>query len=286
MKLARKIDKIYWLIFIVCIFIFLFFAIADTNIFKIIFRYLTEPEYKANWGEIRGVGNVSISLTGLIADVFSTYPWHFDDIILVGGNFFQIIIPIIVSFVGIKFYKTLNSNFQLEAYREKKSYKKLIWRKIKKEAFSLSTVMYLAFLFLYIFAFALSKGQILDERYSRAFLGNLSQSSPYLYYLIDGFVRFFFVPSVYTVLACAISLVAKNQKQVLLGINIYYFGLASIAYGLFNIFEMLSHYINPVTIMVIGSIDDINSVLILLITSIPFWLGVGIINWRGKHVEL
>ncbi|MEG0276387.1 MAG: hypothetical protein RR630_05100 [Coprobacillus sp.] len=283
-----KDKKIYIVIFAVCLLIIAYSVMNDANLFYIVKNFIFNSEYRNAPYLAQDNFFPDMSIFEVIVQVFKNYYWEFDVTLIFGTNLFQIITPLICSFIGIKFYTYLKTILQMKFYRHS-SYNKTLLKEILSKSFYTAISFFCAYLVFYFISLTMSQGR-LNGSVSRdlfaSILGyDLSQSQPYLYYIIEGFIRFFMVPFVYTFFSCSLCLVSNNQKTVLFITNMYYYGLSALAFGLFYITQN-AIYINPSSIMVIGSFNGLNSLLLILIGSIPLWIGLIIIIWRGKNVEI
>lgn len=288
MKLKFKRNKLYIIVFFVCLLIFVFYALEETNIFFIVKKFLSDPSYKKSYIENSAGTNIN-GILDVIRDVLTRYPWTFDSEIVWGTNMFQLLLPFFASVASVKFYQEYTTIFQLEMYREKKTTQKFLFRKVFKTASHLALAIFLAYLVFYFLTLWVTKGVLMDgfdrELFNEVY-PEFYENSPYIYYIVEGLVRFLLMPFIYAFFACAIALFAQNQKLVLLVPNIYYFGLSTIAFGLYYVSEKISLYINPTTIMVVGSYENLSSILLIIISCLPFWLGVGLIYWRSKYAQV
>ena len=67
---------------------------------------------------------------------------------------------------------------------------------------------------------------------------------------------------------------------------LYYYGLSALGFALAMVLPQLAIYINPSVIMASGSYDQFNSIVLIFINMLPLLIGLGIIHWRTKNVEI
>lgn len=285
-----KKNRLYIFTFIFCLFLFVFFALKATGLFEIISMYIFDPEYRENFTLAESTIKESISLWEVIKHVLSTYPWQFDVSIIFGTEIFQLVIPLLATVSGVTFYINRESILQMKYYRINESYRTNLCKYIIKESLFMSISIFTAYMVFYLLIYFLSNNHF-NMTVTRDFLKDILgtrfyANNPYLYYFIEGLVKFLFIPFIYSFFSCSTVLVLNNRKKIILAPNLYYFGLSVIGFGLTYIIGAYSLYINPSSIMVVGSLNEINSVLIIFTSMVPFFIACILIYWGTKNVEI
>lgn len=117
-------------------------------------------------------------------------------------------------------------------------------------------------------------------------IGNgLYQKATFLYFSLEGFVRFFFVPFIYTCFGEAVVLLGVPLKYVAGAPLAYYYGLAVLGYSIALELPKLHIYLNSTVLMSNGDYE-FNTILLLLTNAVPLFIATGIIIWKTKHIEI
>lgn len=282
-----KKNKMYAVIFLFCLLIMIMSALRETNIFFIVRSFLFDAEYRENFTLAESSVRTEITLFQVIWEILSTYDWRFDYIIVFGTNFFQLLLPFIVSVTGVYFYLKYNSIYKMSIYREKK-YKLFIGRQIMNNSLKTAVSVFAAYLVFYVIVLFLTQGKLTVYMGRTLLLDILGHSfydsHTYLYYLLDGIIRFFLVPLSYAFFSCTLATMLNSQKQILLLSNVYYYGLSIIGFGLYYLFGKWMIYINPSVLMASGTYDSVNTVLLVMINLIPMIVSCIYLN-KGRFAE-
>lgn len=132
----------------------------------------------------------------------------------------------------------------------------------------------------------LNQGSIARHFLLDIFGDDLILKYKFVYYLIEGSIRFFLIPFAYSFLAQASVLCFDNLKEVVAVPIVYYYLLTFIGYG-FAVFQNnLYLYFSPAVIMSNGSFTGIHSLLLILINMLPLFIGIILITRKTKHVEV
>ena len=150
--------------------------------------------------------------------------------------------------------------------------------------------LFISFILFYIFAFLISKGETNIDITRCLFLDIFGESFysnyTWFYYLLDGLVRFFIMPFIYSLFACIISLEAKSFKQAFVIPIGYYFCLSFISIILEQIFGNIALYFNPTMIMASGDYHSINTILAFAIHLLPIIICFIIVRKKGNKIEI
>lgn len=292
-NIIKKINSgdnlIYLIIFVNCLIFMLVFAINETNIFIILKNYLLDTDFRDNYWIVEGGKYVGFNPLKVIINVLGEYNWKFDYIIIWGTNFFQTLIPIFASIAGFLFYRDFHSIYKNIIYRIK-NYRSFIVKEISVKSLKISLSIFSAYISFFLIILIITKGELNNTITRELFLDILGKEfysdHTYLYYLLDGFVRFFLIPFIYSFFSCSISMFLKTKKQVLFAPILYYFGLSVVAVFTGYLIGHLSIYINPITIMISGSYNDINTYYLTFINILPILISVIVLKRNFKNVEV
>lgn len=293
MKFWLKRNWKYIVVLMICLITMLYGVLEELNFFNIMKMALFEPGYKENFflhQENAALWSVDPTIWNIAKTVVSEGYFVFDVSLIFGTMWFQIIIPLFATISGIVFYQHYNSIMQMSTVREKKSYRVMMLKHILFNSLKLAGTIFAAYLVFMIIMKCISMpGEHgADER---SLFADLLESGFYLkhtalYFILEGFVRFFLIPFAYASLAQSVVLLGRNLKEVVAAPILYYYGLAAIGYALVSIAPVAAIYINPSVIMASGSYDGFHSLVLILINLIPLYIAIGIICWRTKDVQI
>ena len=281
--------RTYIIIGILCFIFMIYTVLQRQNILTIIFKYIFDVNYRTDFAPDRVIDGV-MTIPRMIIFVIKDSYWSFDEAIVDGTFLFQLIIPFLGVIGGIMFYRKHTSIATYEFYRVN-DYRKTILQDILLVSAKIACSIFIGYVaYLTFVNFLIGKNpHISGERdflvdiFGKSFYSN----SIYIYFLIEGWFRFFLVPFVYAVLSSSICLIAKSEKQVIFYPCLYYFGFSALGFGLTYIIGINAIYFNPSVMMASGDYIDVNSLLLIFITcSIPLIIGLTIIVRETKHVEI
>lgn len=292
---VKKNQMFIWT-FLLCFFIMVVCSLNEINFFQIITKYIFNSDYRENFfinSDMQVVANdVPHNIFGLVQYLFRTGMFEFDYLIVTATGIFQILIPFFPIFGGIAFYRTYNSIYKCSLIKTT-SYKKQIYKDLLWGACKLACALFGAYLCLFLIV-NLSGAAMPDSQNiarAREFLLDWLSIDFYfqntkLYFLIEGFFRFFYIPFIYTMFAQAAVLLFVNVRDIFLVNIAYYFGLSAIGYALALLIPNFAFYLNPSAFMASGTYVNINSLLFIGINSIPLILAIVAIEWGCRHVEI
>lgn len=263
--------------------------INETNIFYMIKEFIFNEDYRNNYANNSDIPiDFDVNLLNIIKFNLATYNWTYDYILIWGTNIFQLLIPIFASISASLFYNKSQSIGKLMINKEKK-YRTFIFKEILINSLKIARSIFSAYIVFFIIAIVISK-RTTSVNISRTFLTDILGNEFYynhtqIYYLLDGFIRLFFVPLVYSFFACSISLFCKNYKQVFLIPIILYYGATLISFAIRNL-SKIGIYMSPLLIMVPNEYSNINSYCTLIVPMIAILISICTIFWRDKHVEI
>lgn len=289
-------NKYYFLLSIALIIFILTTFLYEHGFFKSLFNYftkyneITNPIY--NDSPFKG-GNIFEYIDYL----FSTGVYYnFDYNIIFSCTLLQITPPILASISAFIFFNYYTNIFKNVIHR-KKSFKKEITLTILKNANKMALCTFIAFTIIFIFFFLLANNKFaldindptlipksfLLDIFSNSFYSN----NIYLYYFIEGFIKYYLIIFIYSSMAQSLILIFDNIKIIIFLPLIYYYGLTVISYVLKTLSNnQIFDYINPVTIMANSDLEYVNSLLLISFNLIPLLIFIALLYWRNKNVEI
>ena len=303
MMFTLKRNWKYILILLICLIIMIVNFFSNTNMSWILKEAIFNPEYRVEWfanpeyqanyvrinGSMAGFDEMSKSVFTIFKDVIYNAQFSFDVSVIFSTIWFQIIIPLFTVVSGIEFYKSFHSIFQLRLHN-KKRYRETIIKEIMLNALKLAGAIFVAYFIFLIFAyFAENSGKLGADGRSlfSDLLGNeFYINHTFIYFVLEGLVRFFIVPFVYATLSQSVVLLGKDLKEVIAAPILYYYGLSAVGFALYLLVPSIAIYLNPSLIMASGSYEGYNSLLMIAINSLPLVIAFIIIFVRTRHVEV
>ena len=257
--------KLYITILFSCLLIMILFTINETNIIYILKNFLSNVEYRENFALAESTIKENLNVFEVIQLVFSEYKWTYDYMTIWGTNIFQVLIPCLSAITGLLFFNKMHTIYKIALYRsQEKNTFKFFTKEAKKDSRKMAFSIFLSYLTFSFICLFISKGarnlSISRELFLDLLGDRFYYNHTYIYYLLEGFIRFYIVPFIYSMFSCALSLMYNNKKQVFFAPIVYYFGLTLFSLALQYIIGNFAIYINPTTIMVSGSYENINTI--------------------------
>lgn len=283
-KIARSEWKKFFVVASITLTIMIFFAFLDFIISA--FTYATDPLLRA---EYAGYG---VRYKGFFDALFQGITgsrWTFDPTIIFGTAIFQLIVPFYGVYAAYDFHRKWTSLYQLEMVSSKKKTSFLIdkvWSTSRPIAFG----SLLGFLVFMLFSIWISGGEftpgvdrwIFSDWFGQAFYENHT----YLHWLLEGFVRFFWIPLVYCVFGIGIVSLTFAKKTHVLSPLFYFYGMSVFAMAFIESNQQLYLYLSPRVIMSSGDFIGFNTTLMILVNTIPMLIGLGILWWRISRQDI
>lgn len=290
MKRKLRVNKVLLFVFLFCFLVMIYSTLDDMGVINSIKRYFFDPSYRENYFLNNDTGVMAEpTLFNILKNVIRFNPNIVDQNIIFGTRMFQIIVPLFSIICGYDFYKKYHTIYKFEYYHVKRL-KTFLSKKILISAVSMSFAIFASYMLYLVIMFLVSNppvpNTIARTLFTDIFGESFYLSHMFLYFTLEGLVRFFFIPFVYSVLAQAATLVFHNQKQVLAVPIVWYYGLSAIGYATYMLVPNISIYLNPSVIMASGTYDDINTILLILVNALPLFLSILIIQVRVRHVEV
>lgn len=202
--------------------------------------------------------------------------YHFDYLMIFGFFFFQILIIFIAPIGGALFCRRLKTIMNMEASRYP-SKKKLITTKMLEYSAYVSLGTYIGFLIVFIAACFLCPvaDDINGVQYRTLFcdwFGNdFYMNFRHAYWLLEGTVKYLFIPFVYSLFSCSLSFAVSKTYLVYFLPIVYWFGGTILGYFVHQIDPNIFQYYSPSFIMacsgeVVTILVFIPHLIILLLT--------------------
>lgn len=247
------LSLVYLLIMIICMFL-------ETNILTLLFHFFSNNTYRDKIMNIYNDYNLIACFIKLIYNLFSNFEWSIDYIIIWSTNIFQFSLP----FVAILGF--------LWEEESKKSHNMMISIKC---ATKMASSTFIAYIIFYLLVIIICRGHF-STYISRSFLCDIFGKSfyynhAYVYYLIDGFVKFFLMTFIYSYCGSLMSVSLNNESKIYFCyyLPIIYFCFSIISTLLVYVIGDISMYLSPLTIMIAGSYFNISTPIIILVNFIP-----------------
>lgn len=236
-------------------------AILNTNIIKVIYEYASNETFKNDMMSTYSNFNFTSCFFEVMIDTLKNYEWNFDYIIIWATNIFQISLPFLAIFGYMNnkyFYKSDKNKFKMFA---------------KKESFKMSVSIFSAYLFFFILIIIICKGR-LSTYITREFLIDIFGEKfyfnhTYLYYLIDGFIKYFIMSYIYVYSGSLLSYAFNGIKKNCYYFIIIYFSLSIVSTLLEYLIGDIAIYLGPHSIMIAGSFLKISSVTMIIVNLLP-----------------
>lgn len=281
-------------VFLILLLLSMFFL--GTNYGEILSRYFQEGE------EYLKVVNENNLLSGEhhqeVTGLFSLTADYFQDLKAIYGFDYHMahgtmiadyLVPIIAIFAGLNLHKRLRSTFALSAFR-KGNYRQALITDVLKESCRTSLAVFIPYLIYLLFVYVFTMDGTAELGAYKYFLSDLLGERFFydhvqLYYLIEGTIRFFFVPFAYSCMGQAVAICLQSRKYIILEPIILYFDLTALM-GVQNTVNAVTVYFNPIMIMTNQVIRGYNSILLMMFTfGVLVLSGLAIWKKSGK-VEL
>lgn len=292
MQFVIKRNRIYIVIFIICLFIMLYFMTSSTNFGYILKQYLTDEAYRERFFNYNDDGTMKEvytkpSLINLIRVVIFQYRYQFDVSIIFGTALFSIFLPLFPMICTYDFYRYYHSIYKSAAYRGK-GYRADLDHTMHHNALKMAGTLFLSyFIYMCIVKAAASEPNgapyrsLLHEIFNDRFYGEHT----FIYFFIEGSIRFFWMPYIYCRMGQAAVLYESDWKKPVFLPALYYYGLTAAGMALANVIPVLSIYISPAVLMANGDFE-FNSFILLAVNAIPMILAWLMTYYKTRYVEI
>lgn len=256
------------LTFIITFFIMIIsFILSNTELFKAIFsrNYNPFPDLKT----------------------MVLYLYSYDIYMIFGSINMQLIIPIIATLATYNLFVEKQGLLFHKCYREN-NYKKTILKTIFCYALIISCAIFLAFLLYYIIGFVFPINYDLNlqrEVFKDIFGSDFFNNYRYLYYFLEGILKYFIIPFIYSLFGLIVALLANKKYMSIVIPSAYYLVFTVIFQAL--PFET-SIYFAPNIIMGAGSMVDPSTIKLFLSLIPPLTIIIILLSFylsRSQKIE-
>lgn len=214
---------------------------------------------------------------------------RFSSSLIISTGIFQIIVPLFPMPVIYEFYRQFHTIGKNKFYRFK-NYQSYLVKDIFVRSLKLAISIFMSYSVLFLVCY-LVKGDKLTNVIEREILLDLLGREFYLnhhflYFYLEGMIRFFIIPFIYAFFGQGVVLLAKSAKFAMAIPSFYYYGLTVLGFALRFVIGNRFIYITPTTIMASGDYLKINTLALFIVHLIPLIIGYAIIAYRSKYVEI
>lgn len=289
MKILKK-NKYYLLILCACLIIMIYSVLSDYNFFQSVWRCLTESDYIDLYNSDLFPGEVPINnMLDFVQHFFKYNHFNFDYIMIFGTNSFQVIMPFLCVITGVRYHNKFYTVDKLKMYRFKKI-KYYLSSTMLKQAFLTSIFIFLSFVLYYLFCLKLANAPIMEDMrrdlFADIFGSSFYYNHLYLYYFLEGIIKFFVVPFVLTILSLCSVLFLKKRKVVFTAMPLFYYGMAICAFVIALYNDTISMYLNPTSIMASGTFIEFSTILLFIPYFIMILLSIFLVIYYVNKYEI
>lgn len=270
--------------------------LQETGLFNTLESCISQPGYQKNYflnSDVESVRFLEPTIWNIILDVLTyEHPIQFDTTVIFSTMWFQMIIPLYGCVAGLIFYRKWTSTSKMEIYRYS-SLQSYIFHETINIAFKISIAIFISYILFISLAYSVSSPNHLIGATGRSLfsdlIGNsLYQNHTYLYFVLEGMIRFFLVPFVYSMFSECIPLLNRGIKETVGAPLIYYYGMGMLGTALYLVAKNSNFYvyISPAVIMSSGSFTNINTILMIICAMIPLYISFAVIKIRCHDAEL
>lgn len=205
---------------------------------------------------------------------------------------FQILLPIIS---GVSAFVVYNKRKTIESFIlvRKKNYRRYVLKNVFLNSLYCAISFFVGFLIIWVANHFLYTHGIDPEHPGRSMLADivgkdLLMTNTFLYFLLEGSVRFFFMPFVYSFFASSCAYAVSKEWKAYLIPNLYYFLLSLVGFIVLlgnSEFSKKAIYWIPTVIMASGDYE-FATIPMILTNSLPIFIGLGIILFTTRKIEL
>lgn len=291
-----KMNTVFVLVFVLSVIFFVYELDNNYGIVSLALKAIFEEgkvrDYLYGYGDVIPSRNHPLSHFELYRLNLGIYVRTIEGLFVHGSALFQVILPVLAAASGTVLHKKINTICKFQ-YTKTKSYRVFSFKEAGWNALKIACSFYAAFLcFALINYLVYTRSDIVAEGAPRPLLsdiigGEIFLNNPFLYFILEGGIRFFYMPFVYSFFANSIAFASHKGWSAFLIPNLYYLGLALMYYLVVVLFRTpLALYISPSTIMASGDFIGFSTLLILLMNAIPILIGAVLIMKFTKNYEI
>lgn len=258
-KLAIKKNRTLIIIGLICLLFLFFEAFQMSSIFDFSINYIFDPSFKDS---VIATNNTTSFLTSLSLIIKNNFQW-FDMSIVMGSRLIQLYVAPLAALGALAFGDYYNNMGAMEMYRADNR-KKYIAKKTVSYALKFALCTFIAFMIYYIFCACLYNPEVNWDPLIRTLFTDILgkqfvNDHMFIYYMLDGFVSYFFVPFVWCWFGNIITVLIKKKFTSFIIVNGLYFVTTAIAIPL-GMVNHIALYASPVTLLSSGSYSGISTI--------------------------
>lgn len=267
---------------VVIMLVVMFYSFLMNNFYSA-FRYIFDTSFRASLNHAYS-GALDFFLTTVTKSA-----WTFDYAVIFGSFLFQFLIPFVSVVTTIIFMRRFLT-VDVFIYSKNKRFTRSLLKSVFAYVLFFAMASFLSFLIYLVICNGLFGGKYTEgvtrPLFSDWFGKGFYQSSRLRYFFMEGFIRFFYIPVVYSLFGIGVALSFPDDKIAVVAPALYFFGMTILGEALSKKYPDLSLYVTPSIIMSLGDFNFVHTGLIIAVNSIPGIIGLSLIWRRGKHVAL
>lgn len=251
-------------------------VIMETDIFRLFYEFLLKQSYRDKVMNIYNDYNFITCLGKLLKEAWVSFNWSFDYVNIWGTNIFQIVPPFLAIVSAIS-YTNIKQQYDIKIMVNHSC-------KISLSVFIGYCLFYslMSILSQHVYSPTIIRSLFIDILGEKFYFNHI-----YIYYLLDGSIRFFVIPFIYSLSGNLLISTLLDNKKCVYFIIFYYFIGTFICNVLTYLIGPFGIYLNPTTIMISGAYTHINTILLLMTSFIPLIISVvlykiNILNHKKK----
>lgn len=224
----------------------------EAELFSKSIQFLTDSQFHAY--QVNGMIEAGYVSQGLLDFVRYWASFSYESMMTFGFLWFQILLIFIATIGSLFYFDAVRNEYQFVYYRQKK-YKQELLRTILGYSLRVGIPVFLSYLIWnHIFSglqlyTADGRPPIQATFLVDIFGSSFIQNNLYLYYIVEGFFKFFLFPVIYASLSCLLSIILDKRFKPIILVTISFFLLSSISGVLYPYLGFLSIYMSPALIL-------------------------------------
>ena len=295
-RILFKLNRKYLAIFGICLLVIVVSMDLNYGFIRSFFECVFDRDrilkFLYEYGTIPTM-DVDYNLFEIYMKYNDVFYYGYESLIIWSTQLFQILLPIIAAISSFWIFKEWNS-IDVFAFGRKNDYARFVSRKVVVSSLKVALAFYAAYVLLLIFTELIADKDTLQlARYilTDIFSEDLYYDHIFIYFLLEGGIRFFLMPFVYSFLANALALVVNKPWQAFLIANFYFFALTLIGSVILHLdgiggeMAKIAIYFIPSLLLGSGDYYGFSTILMVLINCIPLLLGILIIFKKIRSYE-
>lgn len=220
------------------------------------------------------------------------YPGDFENFIIFGTVYLQIVVVIFAATTALIVFNREKTIHKMEYYRTSR-YLKTIRFRVATISLKVSFSIFLGYMIYFLLALLITRVLPADEVFNMTrtiFTDWFGEAFYYhhrhLYFLVEGVLRFFVLPFIFSLLFGTIAVMVNRISVAVVVPLFYYFTFTAIGYFAFDSSQNLGYLLNPLTIMVSGSFYGGSTENYLSSLLIPIMIPIILLTYQSRVYEL